>query len=124
MRRAEVRHVTARIFAALLLFAPLTGCASHLITAARDDGVGRAGLPYEANQLSIAGERGLNSGGATGHVAHECAGEPLTRVEVHRNLGQGLISALTLGIVAPATIRFFCAKPPVPEDTSGGADEF
>lgn len=110
--------------AALALVAPLSGCASHLITAARDDGVGRAGLPYAANQLSVAGAQGANTGGATGKVATECRGEPLTRVEVRRNFGQGLITVLTLGIVSPATIYFFCAAPPIPEGNGGGPDEF
>lgn len=122
------KRIAGRI-AALALFAPLltmplSGCASHLITAARDDGVGRAGMPFEAGQLSIAGERGVNSGGATGKVATECRGEPMTRVEVHRNLGQGLITVLTLGIVSPVTIRFLCAAPPIPEGNDGRPDEF
>jgi len=121
-KRIAGRRAALALFAPLL-FGPLSGCASHLITAARDDGVGRAGLPFTAEQLSIAGERGLNSGGATGKVATECRGEPLTRVEVRRNFGQGLITALTLGIVSPVTIRFFCAAPAIPEG-NGGPDEF
>jgi len=115
--------IAGRLAALALLAAMLPGCASHLITAGRDDGVGRAGLPFTAEQLSIAGERGANSGGAAGKVATECRGEPLTRVEVRRNFGQGLITLLTLGIVSPATIRFFCAAPSIPEG-NGGADEF
>ena len=103
----------------------LTGCASHLITAERPDGSGIAGQPYSVSQLSIAGERGANSGGATGHVASECRGTPLTGVEVHRDFLQGIVTVLTLGIVSPATIRFQCAKPVIPEDpASGGPDEF
>jgi hypothetical protein len=103
----------------------LTGCASHLITSAQPDGSGIAGQPYSVSQLSIAGERGLNSGGATGHVASECRGTALTRVEVHRDFLQGLVNVLTLGIVAPATIRFYCAKPDIPEaPPTGDPDEF
>ena len=35
----------------------------------------------------------------------------MTRVEVDRSFGQGLVSVLTLGIVNSATIKFQCAKP-------------
>lgn len=48
-------------------------------------------------------------------------GEQLGRVLVRRSFGQGLISWLTLGMVAPATIVYTCAnasEPPL--GTSGG----
>ena|ERR1043165_4626894 len=37
-------------------------------------------------------------------------GEQLARVLVRRNFGQGLISWLTFGLVAPATIEYSCAN--------------
>jgi len=99
----------------------VSGCASHLITADRPDGSGIAGEAYAAAQTSIAGETGVSSDGATGHVASECRGEGMTRVEVHRNFLQGLATVLTLGIVSPATIRFQCAKTEIPEDPDSGS---
>jgi len=48
-------------------------------------------------------------------------GEQLARVLVRRDFGQGLISWLTLGLIAPATIVYTCAnagEPPL--GTSGG----
>jgi hypothetical protein len=44
----------------------------------------------------------------------------MTRVEVHRNFMQGLITVLTLGTVSPATIRYQCAKTDIEEDPDGG----
>ncbi|MFB0612224.1 hypothetical protein [Aurantiacibacter poecillastricola] len=100
----------------------LGGCASHLIIAPNPDGSGIAGAPYTDTQVSIMGERGASSDGATGHVAEECGTEGMTRVEVHRNLLQGLVTALTLGTVSPATIRYQCAKTDIPEDPDSGSD--
>jgi hypothetical protein len=44
-------------------------------------------------------------------LAKKCVdGEQLSRVIVSRNFGQGLVSWLTLGLYAPATIRYECAN--------------
>ncbi|MEM6898236.1 MAG: hypothetical protein AAF583_00485 [Pseudomonadota bacterium] len=79
--------------------------------------------------MSILGAQGLNSRGASGEIGQQCAGRPYTRVEVRRNLGQGLVTVLTLGTVNPATIHFDCAKPDQGSfifcntiDGSGGSD--
>lgn len=51
-------------------------------------------------------------------------GEQLSRVLVRRSFGQGLISWLSLGLIAPATIVYTCANagdPPL-GDSSGGGD--
>ena len=50
-------------------------------------------------------------------------GEQLARVLVRRSFGQGLISWLTLGMVAPATIVYTCAnaaEPPLGTSDGGG----
>jgi hypothetical protein len=47
-------------------------------------------------------------------------GEQLARVLVRRNFGQGLISWLSLGLIAPATIEYTCANPGEPP--LGGGD--
>ena len=116
---------SVRVFPLVLALAamPVGGCASHLITADRPEGSAIAGQPHVAPQTSFAGERGPNSEGATGHVASECRGEPLTQVEVHRNFLQGLVTVLTLGIVSPADIRFFCADAVIPENPDDNAPD-
>ena len=103
---------------------PLSGCASHLISSARPDGTCAAGQSCSATQTSIAGRSGFSSNGAAGYVTSaECGDEGLRRVEVRRNLGQGLVTLLTLGIVSPATIYFQCAKPPPPPEPRNEDDQ-
>lgn len=118
-----MRHDAKTIFtlaaASALL---LSGCASHLITAPRPDGSGIAGEPFTDSQTSVFGERGASTDGATGHVASECGAEGMTRVEVHRDFLQGLVTVLTLGTVSPATIRYHCSKTDIPEDPDSGSD--
>ena len=49
-------------------------------------------------------------------LASECVdGEQLARVLVKRNLGQGLISWLTLGMYSPATVEYECANRGAPD---------
>ena len=57
-------------------------------------------------------------------LAQNCRnGEQLARVVVKRNFGQGLVSWLTFGLVAPATIVYECAnvdEPPLGNTSGGG----
>ena len=57
-------------------------------------------------------------------LAQRCRnGEQLARVLVRRNFGQGLISWLSLGLIAPATIVYTCAnaaEPPLGTSDGGG----
>ncbi|HEY0413095.1 MAG TPA: hypothetical protein VGD66_08130 [Allosphingosinicella sp.] len=54
-------------------------------------------------------------------LAKKCLGrEQLGRVLVKRNFGQGLLSWLTLGLVAPATIMYQCANARQPPLVTGG----
>lgn len=56
-------------------------------------------------------------------LATKCVdGEQLARVIVKRDFGQGLVSWLTLGLYAPATIVYECANVDDPdvEETDGG----
>lgn len=97
-----------------------SGCASHTIYAKSPDGTAIAGQSYRKNQVSIFGDKGLNSNG-TGLVAQECREGDLTEVSVKRNVGQTLVTLFTLGMITPATIHFKCEKvgapPPSPSDT-------
>ena len=46
-------------------------------------------------------------------LATRCVGEEqLARVIVRRNFWQGLVSWVSLGLVAPATVVYECANPP------------
>ena len=56
-------------------------------------------------------------------LAETCVdGEQLARVLVKRDFGQGLLSWITLGMVAPATIVYECAN--LPRPGGGTTDEF
>ena len=56
-------------------------------------------------------------------LAKRCVdGEQLARVLVKRDFGQGLLSWVTLGLVAPATIVYECAN--LPRPGGGSTDEF
>lgn len=118
MRRNTAKSISTAVVAALLA----SGCASHLVIAPLPDGSGIAGNNFSSSQTSIMGERGASTEGATGHVAEECRSEGMTRVEVHRNFLQGVVTVLTLGAVSPATIRYQCAKTDIPEDPDSGND--
>jgi hypothetical protein len=99
-----------------LALAPLllSGCASYLIRSAEAEPVGNAGQPYRHPSTSIAGAAGLSTDGP-GYVTRDsCRSANLAQVEVRRNVGQTLVTLLTLGIVSPATIYYLCEKPKPP----------
>lgn len=91
----------------------ISGCASHTIRASEFNPVGNAGQAIEHGSISIGGRAGLSSDG-TGYIAAECRGGDLAEVEFRRNVGQTFVTLLTLGIVSPATIYFYCEKQEVP----------
>jgi hypothetical protein len=37
-------------------------------------------------------------------------------VRITRGFGQALVSVLSLGLYAPATVHYYCATPPAPAD--------
>jgi hypothetical protein len=100
----------------------LGGCASHTIFAERHDATGTAGQSFRHNQTSYFGAQGLNSDGL-GYVSKECRSGDLKEVVVNRSFGQGLITALTLGIVSPVTIAFKCEKVGAPPPEPGDDDD-
>ena len=103
------------IRAALLLLTLLLGaCASFLIRSAEPEGVGKAGQPFPHKTVSIAGRSGLSSDGAGYVTREECRSGDLAQIEVRRDFGQTLVTLLTLGIVSPATIYFYCERPEIP----------
>ncbi|NNC73179.1 MAG: hypothetical protein HKN78_09945 [Sphingomonadaceae bacterium] len=112
--------------AAAVCAAQLGGCASYRIYAPEFDGVGPGGQPYQYSSTSVLGDQGLSTEG-TGYTATECPNADLAAVGVRRNFGQTIVTLLTLGVVSPATVEFYCAKPPDPpipcdceDDETGG----
>lgn len=96
---------------AALLF--VNGCASWQIRSAEPEPVGVAGQPFKHASLSIAGRQGVSSDG-TGYVTREeCRSDDLVQVEVRRDFDDTIITILTLGVVSPATIYFYCEKPEI-----------
>ena len=98
------------VFSCLLTSA----CASYLIRSAEAEPVGNAGQPFKHASTSIGGAAGFSTDGP-GYVTRDtCHTGDLAQVEVRRNVGQTLITLLTLGIVSPATIYYLCEKPQPP----------
>ena len=98
------------------------GCASWQIRSAEPEPVGVAGQPFKRASLSIAGRQGASSDG-TGYVTREeCRSEDLVEVEVRRDIDDTIISLLTLGVVSPATIYFYCEKPAIEPSCDCDAD--
>jgi curli biogenesis system outer membrane secretion channel CsgG len=92
----------------------LSGCASYLVRSAEAEPVGSAGQPFRHDSTSIAGAAGLSTDGP-GYVTRDtCRSANLAQVEVRRNVGQTILTILTLGIVSPATIYYLCEKPKPP----------
>jgi hypothetical protein len=91
----------------------LCGCASHIIRTPNNDGVGIGGQSVPVGSLSIGG-RSVAQSDLTEAVHKACRNAKLESVEVRRNVGQGLVTVLTLGTVSPSTVYFTCAKEPAP----------
>ncbi len=99
--------------AGLALTTLLSSCASHTIRASEFNPVGNAGQEIARPSTSIGGRSGFSTDG-TGYPAQECRGGDLAQVEVRRDVGQTIVTLLTLGIVNPATIYFYCEKQEIP----------
>jgi hypothetical protein len=81
------------------------GCMQYLV---QPPAPSLAGSPHEVRANSYLGSE-LQQPPYV--LAKQCVGdEQLGRVLVKRNFGQGLVSWLTFGLVAPATIVYECAN--------------
>jgi ABC-type transport system substrate-binding protein len=105
-----------RAIAALAITAATSGCMQYLVQPPQPS---LAGTPQTVEAKSYAGGTVQQPGFIS---ADRCKnGEQLGRVLVKRNFFQGLVSWITLGLIAPATIEYSCAnagEPPM----GGGAD--
>jgi len=103
-----------------VLLAMTSGCMQYLVVAAEPR---YGGQEVDRSQVSIAGGTAASPPQI---VARDCGpGEQLAIARVTRNFGEGLLSWLTLGLYAPATVHYRCATQPQPEggeiNTSGDA---
>ena len=94
------------------------GCTQYLVMAPEPR---YAGQPHEQTIVSIAGGTGTSP--HPGAVATECGPEQLAMVRVTRDFGQSMLSVLSFGLYAPATVHYYCATAAQPEggeiDTDG-----
>src|SRR6185295_3330543 len=91
------------------LLATTCSCTSYLVMTSEPR---YAGQPHVRSLTSLAGGNGTSP--HPGIVASECGEDQLAMVQVTRNFGQALASFVTLGLYAPASVRFYCATPPPP----------
>jgi hypothetical protein len=92
------------------IFLTLTcSCTQYLIVAPEPR---YAGQQHSRTVVSLGG--GNASKPNPGAVAKECGSDELAMVRVTRNFGQSLLSLVTLGLYAPATIHYYCSTPPPP----------
>lgn len=102
--------------AACLLLLTSAGCMQYLVQPPQPS---LAGTPQTVQANSYLGSEVQQPPYV---LAQRCRdGEQLARVLVRRNFGQGLISWLTFGMVAPATIEYTCANAGDPPLGGGGS---
>ncbi len=82
---------------------------------AEAEDVGIAGQPFRHQSTSyVGGSTGFTSEGV-GYVTRDtCRSADLAKVEYRRNFGQTLVTLLTLGLISPTTIYYYCEKPQPP----------
>lgn len=90
-----------------LIVAPLvllTGCAQHLFTVAEPNPTGPSYRVSSTTTLFGARE--------SVRRAEHCDTNLIDKVIVHQNIGQALLTVVTLGAVFPIEIEYQCAKKP------------
>jgi Bor protein len=96
------------IIASCLLL--LAGCAEHRLVVQRPN---PGGPPQTVNSAAI------GFGAVQKRNVAECESNIIDEVRVKQNVGQALLSVLTLGIYMPTTIEYVCGNIPSPVgDTS------
>jgi len=81
----------------------VTGCAQHRLVVARPNPTGE---PVMINSTAFA------FGTLQPRNVATCNTNLIDEVRVHQNLGQALLTVLTVGIYMPVRIEYFCAKIP------------
>ncbi len=103
-----MKHPVCALSMALLL----TGCASHRIYSPNYDPRGIGGTPVVVGDVSILGRKATENSHVD-EVKKVCGKADLVSVEVRKNVLESLASVLTLGMVSPARILFYCGKEPI-----------
>lgn len=99
-----------RPFITLACCLSLTACAEHRLIVKRPN---PTGAPQTVNSNAF------GWGAVQRRTAAECSTNVIDEVRVKQNLGQALVSVLTLGLYMPTTIEYTCANVPSPV---GGTD--
>lgn len=103
MRRAVIFAI------ALLSAALLEGCAQHRLTVPQPN---PTGAPIIVNSDAYA------FGTVQRRTVVKCDTNIIDEVRVHQNIGQALVTVLTLGIYMPATIEYVCGNIPNAEGST------
>jgi Bor protein len=88
----------------------LAGCAEHRLIVKRPN---PTGAPQTADS------KAFGWGAVQRRTVAECSTNLIDEVRVKQNLGQALVSVLTLGLYMPTRIEYVCANVPSPV---GGTD--
>lgn len=104
-----------RAIAAVVALTMTTGCMQYLIQPPQPS---LAGTPQTVQANAYLGGKIQQPAFVS---ASRCEhGEQLARVVVKRNLWQGVVSWITLGMVTPATVEYTCANAGDPPLGGGG----
>jgi Bor protein len=107
------RHIkeemTMRSVYMLAALALLSGCAQHRLVVPRPN---PTGAPLTVNSKAFA------FGTVQPRNVAKCDTNIIDEVRVHQNLGQSLVSVLTLGIYMPTTIEYVCGNVPNSEGST------
>lgn len=98
-----------RSLAIFLAFAVLTGCAQHRLIVPQPN---PTGAPITVNSDAFA------FGTVQRRTVVKCDTNIIDEVRVHQNLGQALVTVLTLGIYMPSTIEYMCGNIPNAEGST------
>lgn len=82
-----------------------TGCAQHRLIVAR---------PNPTGESTVVNSTAFAFGTVQPRTVAECNTNLIDEVRVHQNLGQALVTILTLGAVMPVRMEYLCAKVPAP----------
>ena len=98
-----------RVFTMLAAIALLTGCAQHRLVVPRPN---PTGAPITIHSEAFA------FGTVQPRNVAQCDTNIIDEVRVHQNIGQALITVLTLGIYMPTTIEYVCGNIPSEEGST------
>lgn len=92
-----------KILPALLAVSLLGGCATHRLVAPHPNPYGE---PQRVSSVAF------GWGAVQKRTVVTCDNSLIDEVRVKQNLGQSLVTVVTLGLVMPTTIEYVCAKTP------------